>query len=153
MLGISNHESCAAALADRFRYINTYHDREPFLDVCDPDACVRYASNDIIVCSDVIEHTVAHPLSVIRNLLSMVVPGGTLVLSAPTLDMDNTIEWYGGLHQYWIESRDGGHVLRWDNIRGGRPFWMTRQFFMVARVLQPSYASSPTLTWLPRRPS
>jgi hypothetical protein len=118
VLGISDHEAYASVLAARFHYINTHFDHEPLLDICDAASCTRYSGNDVLICSDVLEHTVLKPLSVIRNLLSMLVPGGTLILTAPTFDMDESIEWYGGLQSYHVEQRENGAVLRWKNIRG-----------------------------------
>jgi hypothetical protein len=118
VLGISDHEAYASVLASRFQYINTHYHREPLLDICDATACLRYAGNDVLICSDVLEHAVLKPPSVIKNLLSMLAPGGALILTAPTFDMNESIEWYGGLRAYRVEQRETGTVLLWDNIRG-----------------------------------
>ena len=118
ILGVSDHEVYASVLADKFRYLNTFLHQEPQLDICDSDACVRHTGNDIVISSDIVEHTKLGPVPVIRNLLSMLNPGGMLILTAPTFDMDESIEWYGALSNYKIEEQNGRFIVRWQNLRG-----------------------------------
>jgi hypothetical protein len=118
VLGISDSTVYASLLADRFCYLNTHFHQDPRLDICDRNACLGHPENDIVICSDIIEHTLCGPFSVIRNLLAMLRPGGSLILTAPSFDMDDSIEWYGALADYSVEEYDGSRVLRWKNLRG-----------------------------------
>lgn len=118
ILGISDSILYARPLEAKFTYLNTFFHQRPFLDICDGEACRQYRGNRIIICSDVMEHTILRPIPVLRNLLSMLEPGGSLILSAPTFDMDHSIEWYGAMVHYSIEKEGEGFVLRWENQRG-----------------------------------
>src|SRR5215813_4565953 len=66
VLGISDYDAYASVLTHQFQYVNTYFDSEPVLDICDAAACERFAGNNVVICSDVLEHTRLKPPSVIR---------------------------------------------------------------------------------------
>ena len=95
-LGFSDDERLARIFADKFCYTNTFLHTEPRIDLCSRASCSNYLV-DLIICSDVIEHTPAPPIVPLTNLLSMLKPSGALVLSAPTFLFDATVEWYGGM--------------------------------------------------------
>ena len=118
VLGISDHDTCAAALRDAFDYTNTYFHAAPFLDICDPASVAGYRDYDAVLCSDVIEHTVAPPEVALPNLLSMLRPGGVLLLSAPTFHVPATIEWYSGLAEHAVVRVEDRFEVHWRDIRG-----------------------------------
>lgn len=118
MLGISDDARYASVLAAKFDYRNTFFHTTPRLDVgCEAD-CLAHAGHDVTICSDVLEHTIQRPFEVIRNLLRTVKPGGTLVISAPSFDMLDSIEWYGGIVSYEVTMQDGRPCVTWVNRRG-----------------------------------
>ena len=118
VLGISDHDTCAAALRDAFDYTNTQFHAAPFLDICDPASVAAFRDYDAVLCSDVIEHTIAPPEVTLPNLLSMLRPGGVLLLSAPTFHVPATIEWYGGLVEHTVARVEDRFEVHWRDIRG-----------------------------------
>ena len=116
-LGFSDDERLAGIFADKFSYANTFFHTEPKLDLCSRSSCSDHFV-DLIVCSEVLEHTLAPPIVPLTNLFSMLKPNGTLVLSAPTFLFDATVEWYGGMRALEIADHGGDHVVRWRNRRG-----------------------------------
>src|SRR5882757_8524808 len=63
-LGMSDHPSYATALAEKFDYVNTYFERQPFLDITEVHSEL-YGSYDFILAGDVLEHV---PAPVERSL-------------------------------------------------------------------------------------
>lgn len=118
VLGISDHETCAEALRRVFDYTNTHFHAAPFLDICDSHAVAGFRDYDAVLCSDVIEHTIAPPQVTLPNLVSMLRPGGALVLTAPTFRVPAGIEWYGGLADNAIARVSDAFEVRWRDVRG-----------------------------------
>jgi SAM-dependent methyltransferase len=116
-IGMSDDPRLAVPFAEKFDYTNTEFDREPRLDLCSAESCRQYSA-DLIVCSDVLEHTFDPPAVPLANLFTMLKPGGTLILSAPTTLRPATIEWYGGAESLAVEPHDGRFQVRWRNRRG-----------------------------------
>lgn len=118
MIGVSDDNRLARVFSEKFCYVNTRYDAEPRLDLCSAESCRAYQA-DLIICSDVLEHTVEPPALPLLHLFNMLKPGGTLILSAPTFLFPSTVEWYGGAERVEvIEQDDGRHVVRWRNRRG-----------------------------------
>jgi hypothetical protein len=116
-IGISDDDRLARVFEEKFSYTNTFFHREPRLDICSKASCSSFRA-DLIICSDVIEHTVSAPIVPLGNLFQMLTPGGGLVLSAPTFSFDSTIEWYGGVAEMEVSEESGRHIVRWRNKRG-----------------------------------
>jgi hypothetical protein len=76
-IGVSDSSCYSDLMSQRLQYRNTFFHAEPLLDICDPASCAGYAPADLIVCSDVIEHTADPPHVVLANLHSMLSPGGS----------------------------------------------------------------------------
>jgi SAM-dependent methyltransferase len=119
-IGVSDSSCYSDLMSQRLQYRNTFFHAEPLLDICDPASCAGYAPADLIVCSDVIEHTADPPHVVLANLHSMLSPGGSLVLSAPTWRMQSSIEWYPAAAKLRIVARPSGYAVEWSNRRGAR---------------------------------
>ena len=107
-IGISDSAAYAQVLERKFDYTNTYLHTEPFLDIEDMASFSRYGPLDLIVCSDVIEHTLRPPAAVLRNLAMALKPGGHLVLSAPTYAMPDTVERYPTLQDFEVVATADG---------------------------------------------
>ena len=119
-IGVSDSSCYSDLMSQRLQYRNTFFHAEPLLDICDPASCAGYAPADLIVCSDVIEHTADPPHVVLANLHSMLSPGGSVVLSAPTWRMQSSIEWYPAAAKLRIVARPSGYAVEWSNRRGAR---------------------------------
>jgi SAM-dependent methyltransferase len=117
-IGISDADIYADILKEKLNYTNTYLHTEPHLDLCDPASVSKYSDLDLIICSDVIEHTQMPPVVVLGNMMRMLRSGGTLILSAPTYQMPETIEWYPGASSVRVVSSGDSHHVVWKTIRG-----------------------------------
>ncbi len=107
-VGISDASAYALVLERKFDYTNTFLHTEPHLDIEDSRSFQRYGPLDLIVCSDVVEHTLRPPAPVLRNLAAALKPGGHLVLSAPTYLMADTVERYPSLAGFEVEPASEG---------------------------------------------
>jgi SAM-dependent methyltransferase len=107
-IGISDATNYAAVLEGLFDYTNTFLHTEPRLDIEDAASFERFGALDLIVCSDVIEHTLRPPSMVLVNLAQALKPGGHLVLSAPTFLMPDTVERYPSLEGFDVKAAGGG---------------------------------------------
>lgn len=103
--GLSDDRCYAPLLAKKFRYCNTYYDREPQLDITSLSH-QHFEPADFIIASDVLEH-VAPPVGVaLRNLHELLRPEGFLIVTVPIVGNEDATEHYPRLHRYRFE-RDG----------------------------------------------
>lgn len=110
-LGFTDSHAYANELARLFNFTNTYFHAEPFLDITSAESAAQYAPQDFVICSDVIEHVLL-PMSALRNLRSLVKPGGVLILSVPYLEGYDSIEHFPQLHKWRVvELSPGRHVM------------------------------------------
>lgn len=112
-VGFSDWAGYALPLERAFRYVNTFLHKLPYADLADGASLRPYHGVQFAICSDVIEHVVAGPHVVLRNLYERLVPGGVLVLSAPTFDMPSTIETYPGIAGYRSLRLAGRRFVVW----------------------------------------
>ncbi len=108
--GLSDHPGYAIPLAEKFDYVNTYYDREPFLDITavHPDL---YGTYDFILSSDVLEHV---PMPVERSLDEMyklLQPNGFLCITVPSLLDETTVEHFPNLYHHAIVKLGDERVL------------------------------------------
>jgi len=109
-IGLSDALGYANPLAARLDYVNTFFDAEPRLDIAAADV-ERYGGCDFIIASDVFEHVTAPVSRAFENAYALLKPGGKLIFSVPfTLDAE-TVEHFADLHDWRIESSDGGWRL------------------------------------------
>lgn len=102
-VGVSDSSVYAQILERKLDYTNTFLHTEPYLDIEDAASFERFGPLDLIVCSDVIEHTLRPPPPVLRNFAAALKPGGRLVLSAPTYMMEDSVERYPSLESFEVE--------------------------------------------------
>lgn len=117
-IGMSDGEQLSSLLSEKLDYQNTLFHADPFLDVCDKASTVRYSDLSFVICSEVLEHTRQTPVEILPNIRQMLLPGGVLILTTPTVHMPNTIEWYGGAETVAVEKSGESFVVRWRNRRG-----------------------------------
>jgi GT2 family glycosyltransferase/glycosyltransferase involved in cell wall biosynthesis len=106
VLGMSDWYVMADLLAERCRYQNTFYDREPQLDITNP-APELVGAFDLVISSDVLEHVVPPVQRGFEGAISLLRPGGTLILTVPWLLNGDTVEHYPDLHMFDLMDLDG----------------------------------------------
>ncbi len=109
-LGMSDWPRYAGLLAEKFRYENTFYDRDPRLDIQQP-AMEQQRKYDFVISSDVFEHILPPLQQGFDNLRLLLKPGGVLVFSVPTTHGSKTVEHYPNLHEYEILPFQGRKIL------------------------------------------
>ncbi len=109
-IGLSDAESYARILADRFDYRNTYLDRPPRLDIGAPDPG-EFGTLDFLLAGEVFEHVRPPVEGTFRNAASLLRPGGVLIMTVPYKPAGVTEEHYPDLHDYGAVALRGGSVL------------------------------------------
>ena len=116
-LGCSDDIRLAAALSSRFRYVNTYLDEFPDLDISRP-APSTLERFEFVVASDVLEHTLPPVSEAAEGLFAMLKLGGFAVVSVPVGSDDGPCEeYYPGLSR-WSVDRSG--FINWVDQEGSR---------------------------------
>jgi SAM-dependent methyltransferase len=109
--GLSDDPCYAIPLAQKFDYINTYYDRDPFLDLTAEHPGL-YGTYDFILSSDVFEHVAPPVERAFDEAFRLLKPNGFLCITVPSSAGDeDTIEHYPHLHEYSIVQLGGEHVL------------------------------------------
>ena len=109
-LGISDDPRYAAILAAKFTYVNTYYDRDPFLDITKPHPDL-YGTYDFILASEVFEHTAPPVERVFEECCQMLKPNGFLCATVPFASEGETREHYPDLYEYSTVNLGGRPVL------------------------------------------
>ena len=116
-LGCSDDIRLAAVLSSRFRYVNTYLDEFPDLDLSTPPSSTLERF-EFVVASDVLEHTLPPVSKAAEGLFAMLKPGGFAVVSVPVGSDDGPCEeYYPGLSR-WSVDRSG--FINWVDQEGSR---------------------------------
>lgn len=119
ILGISDNDTYASILENKFDYVNTFMHKEPKLDVCNEETFTGHTGKyDAIICSDVIEHTSLPPRTVLQNMKRLLRTGGGIILSAPTSHFSDHVEWYPSHRSLAIIKQGDEYVVEWQNLKG-----------------------------------
>src|SRR5947208_3368036 len=111
-LGLTDPESYASQLKQKFDYVNTYFHQEPRLDIAsDSIAPEQRQVYDFIISSEVFEHIVPPVQVAFDNAYQMLRRGGLLLLTVPYGLQPETIEHFPELHEFTLVERDGGCEL------------------------------------------
>jgi len=110
-LGMSDWDGYAVRLAQRLSYRNTFYDEPPQFDVMAPVEGEMVGSCDFVISSDVLEHVAPPYEQALANLLRVLKPGGTLVLTVPLKPDGATDEHFPELHQYDLVTLGDDQVL------------------------------------------
>jgi SAM-dependent methyltransferase len=110
-VGLSDWETYADVLAEKYTYANTFFHTEPFLDIAKPiDAALR-ASADFLISTDVFEH-VAPPLQkAFDGACDLLRPGGHLIFTVPYSLGEKGVEHYPELHDYRVVQFGDAYVV------------------------------------------
>jgi SAM-dependent methyltransferase len=116
-LGMSDNQSCAELLAEKFDYRNTYYHLQPHFDAgrSDPAEQGRY---DFVLAGDVFEHVAPPVEAAFRGALDLLKPGGFLAMSVPYSLEETTREHFRDLHEYSVV-RAGDALALVNRTRGG----------------------------------
>ena len=104
IIGLSDHPVMVDYLTPRYTYTNTFYDVEPKLDITSPEIT---SQADILISSDVFEHTLGDPSFAFAGAASVLKVGGKFVLTVPYEQYGQTIEHYPGLKSYLFDSDTG----------------------------------------------
>jgi hypothetical protein len=100
-LGISDSESYAPALREKFDYSNTQFHRAPKFDIGDPDAG-ESGAYDFLISSEVFEHVVPPVGAAFRNAWRLLKPNGVMIFTAPYSLEATTAEHFPELHEHTV---------------------------------------------------
>ncbi len=108
-VGLTDPESIAAVLADRFTYCNTYLNADPRLDIrCDPPP---FGELDFLIASEVFEHIEPPVMPAFHNAARFLKQSGVLLFTAPWVwdgDPDTAIP---ELFDWTLDRDDGRYVI------------------------------------------
>jgi len=108
--GMSDAESYAGVLADRFFYRNTFFDRAPKLDITAPGG-TDTGTLDFLLAAEVFEHVRPPAQQAFRNAWELLKPEGVLVMSVPYKPDGETEEHFPDLCDYGTVALREGAVL------------------------------------------
>lgn len=97
-IGTSDAGNYAAGLAEKFDYRNTFHHREPRLDIVDPPE-EEFGKYDFLISSEVFEHVPAPAGRAFENACRLLKPHGVLILSVPYSIEKSTVEHFPELRE------------------------------------------------------
>lgn len=98
--GCSDSECYGQPLAALFHYTNTFLHTPPRADIGCAETLAPYGGCDFILCSEILEHVLCSPSHALRNMRDCLKPGGSLIFSAPSYEMTETVEKYPPLECY-----------------------------------------------------
>ncbi len=99
VVGLSDGPRYSSLLDEKFDYTNTFYHKEPFLDITSPsaDEADKY---DVLISTEVFEHVIGDVSSAFNGALSVLKPGGLLILTVPFVNNGDHQEHYPGLESY-----------------------------------------------------
>jgi SAM-dependent methyltransferase len=117
-VGLSDSDVYANGLKEKFTYTNTFLHTSPQLDITNIDV-TPFRNADFVIASAVFEH-VRPPVDIaFKNVRRLLKTGGVFVFSVPYVP-GSTVEHFPDLHDYKIDSVDGGFVLTNRTVDGRR---------------------------------
>ena len=109
-LGMTDKDSYASRLAEKFDYTNTFYDREPRLDFTRPHPDL-HGKYDFIIAADVLEH-IAPPVGrAIEEACRMLKPHGIFAITIFCNPDDQLREHFPSLHEYRLVPLGDSTVL------------------------------------------
>jgi SAM-dependent methyltransferase len=109
-LGLSDSESYADRLRQKFDYVNTYYHQEPRVDISELLREDRGAF-DFVTSSEVFEHVSSPVESALEHVYRVLKPHGKLIMTVPYVPEGDTIEHFENLEDYTLTVLGGEPVL------------------------------------------
>ena len=109
-LGISDSDTYAGRLENRFHYTNTFYHREPSFDLARPDEG-EFGIYDFVICSEVLEHIPPPVDRAFQTLARLLKPAGVLILTMPYSLDESTVEHFTDLGESGLAEINGRTVL------------------------------------------
>lgn len=101
ILGMSDMKVISNSLKDKFNYINTFYDKEPYLDI--HNLKEKYIGNfNVIISSDVFEHILSPVQNAFDNLFKLLKNNGVVIFTVPYSLEEKTIEHFENLNKFEI---------------------------------------------------
>lgn len=115
-IGMTDYASYVPALGTKLTYKNTFYHQEPQLDIAAEQLPKQFISSaEFLISSEVFEHIAPPVQRGFKNVWRILKPGGTLILTVPYTDAEETVEHFPSLNDYSLVETDGAPILR--NIR------------------------------------
>ena len=115
-IGMTDFGPYASLLGQKFDYKNTFYDRPPRLDICNPPP-ENFGKYDFVISSEVFEHVTVAALA-LGNACQLLKPNGVLVLSVPYSVESSMNEHFPDLHQFAL-ARVGESLVLVNRTRSG----------------------------------
>jgi SAM-dependent methyltransferase len=109
-LGMSDSDSYAKVLREKFDYKNTEFHRAPKFDIGEPGAG-ESGSYDFLIVSEVFEHVVPPVEAAFRNAWRLLKPNGVMIFTAPYSLKATTAEHFPDLHSHTVAQLGDQMVL------------------------------------------
>jgi SAM-dependent methyltransferase len=109
-IGLSDSDTYAFPLAEKFDYTNTYYHCEPLLDITNPPADMA-GRFDFLISSDVFEHVVPPVSRAFVNARRLLKPGGVFIFTVPFRNNGETVEHFPELFDFQVEETNGRWTL------------------------------------------
>lgn len=145
-IGMSDWMGYADLLKKKFSYKNTFYDHHPRLDIQNPDEA-QLGKYNFVISTDVFEHILPPLQNGFNNLHALLVPGGSLIFSAPYTRTTQTVEYYPGINDFEIldfrsekillNRDEAGKLQVYDNLifHGGEGSTLEMRLFCEADIL------------------
>ena len=109
-IGLSDDPRYADVLANKFDFVNTFYDREPFFDITD-SSCGNAESLDFVIASEVFEHITPPVGPAFENLFRLLKPNGFVAFSTPWVPDGDTREHFPNLYDWTLAKLKEEFVL------------------------------------------
>jgi SAM-dependent methyltransferase len=117
-MGMTDFGPYASRLAEKFDYRNTFYDRQPKLDICNPPSD-EFGKYDFLISSEIFEHVTAPAGDALRNAWRLLKPNGVLVLSVPYSLQSSMEEHFPDLNEFGLV-QVGQRVVLVNRTRSGQ---------------------------------
>ena len=117
-IGLSDWLGYANRLASKFSYVNTFPDKKPKFDICNPKG---HEPVDFLIAPEVFEHVAPPVFSAFTGAYKTLKDDGVLILTTPFMNkIESTIEHFPELFDYKLVERAGGDYVLVNTTADGR---------------------------------
>ncbi len=119
-IGMSDAPEYAITLSEKLDYVNTYYEKEPYLDIYQLSKEQQNAY-DFVLSTDVFEHIPPYPgLNIaFKNLYNLLKPNGFVVFGVPFSLDEETVEHFPNLYNYNFK-KEGSKITLYNETIDGK---------------------------------